>query len=184
MICWECWKWFPEGWAVSSTTAAPDQPEFGPELAMPTHHHMVWFCYALAPLETQCCCPTVPSKLWKYPWGDTGTISGAEYLEHHIIPNMSHFHLRGGERAVCFVNSELWLIYSNISMPGEVDQNILWIYKYSYTNICHICIVITLFHGRKSVSLRKVQSSRGFLLSYLSLTKLCNFKRSVTLALF
>lgn len=39
VICWGCWKSFPEGWAVSSGTAPPDQPEFSP--------HTTTLCWAV-----------------------------------------------------------------------------------------------------------------------------------------
>lgn len=69
VIYWECWKSFPEEWAISSTTAPSDQPEFGP-LDSDAHTSPqcvgLCFCHPLAPLETQCRCPTLPSKVWKY----------------------------------------------------------------------------------------------------------------------
>lgn len=143
VISWECWV-IPRRMSCK-LKHSPSRPVWVQPWASNAHTpaHCAGLCHALAPLETRCCFSTLPSKVWK--WGDTGTSSGAEYLEHHIIGSTNHFHLGGGKGAVRFVNSVLWLIYSNINMPGEVDQNILWIYKYSYTNICHICIVITLF---------------------------------------
>lgn len=141
---------------------SPTRPAWASDAHTPSHCVGLRFCHSLAPLETQCCCPALLSKVWKYPWGDRGMSSGAEFLEHHIVHSTNHFHLGGGEGAVCFVNSVLWLIYSNINMLGEVHQNILWIYKYSYTNICHICIVITAFIGGKASLWGRSKVAEGF----------------------
>lgn len=110
------------------------------------HCVVLFFWRALGPFKTQRCYPALPFVVQRYStrWCRY-ELWGWVHQEHPIIQNMNHIHLCGGEEAVSFMNSVLWLIYSNINTPGEVDQNILWIYKYSCTNICHSCIAIILF---------------------------------------
>lgn len=72
MICWEWWKSFPEGWVpLSKLKHSPSRPAWVRPWASNAHTPPrcvgLWFWHALAPLECQCCCPALPSKIWRYP---------------------------------------------------------------------------------------------------------------------
>lgn len=75
----------------SPTRAAWIQP-WASDAHTPPHSVGLWFCHALAPLEIQCCCPTLPSKVCKCPvrwyrhelWG---WIPRASHPEYEPLPS-------------------------------------------------------------------------------------------------
>lgn len=80
---WDSWKSFLEGWAISLSTAPSEQPAFGPELAMLTHHRTVLCCFSIMPwVLSKPSAATLHSLLWsRGSWqGDAGMSFGAEYI--------------------------------------------------------------------------------------------------------